>query len=178
VLMVKTSDRTAATSTLTRLDEVIANRYRFTVDAVDLGGVAVTRWSAPFDSLTLAHGWLAGDILFFTAGQGIAELVAPQPGRSLAQTTAFQATTGDAPRPNNGHFFIDLADLAKAENQLLLPPLPREGLFSVAGLEAMGVTATVLSDRQVRYDVTLNLKRGDRSPNPVDPQAGPSPPQP
>ncbi|MFM7221408.1 MAG: DUF3352 domain-containing protein [Nodosilinea sp.] len=178
VLMVKTSDRTAATSTLTRLDEVIANRYRFTVDAVDLGGVAVTQWSAPFDSLTLAHGWLAGDILFFTAGQGIAELVAPQPGRSLAQTTAFQATTGDAPRPNNGHFFIDLADLAKAENQLLLPPLPREGLFSVAGLEAMGVTATVLSDRQVRYDVTLNLKRGDRSPNPVDPQAGPSPPQP
>jgi hypothetical protein len=116
--------------------------------------------------------------LFFTAGQGIAELVAPQPGRSLAQTTAFQATTGDAPRPNNGHFFIDLADLAKADNQLLLPPLPREGLFSVAGLEAMGVTATVLSDRQVRYDVTLNLKRGDRSPNPADPQAVPSPPQP
>jgi hypothetical protein len=127
VLMVKTSDRTAATSTLTRLDEVIANRYRFTVDAVDLGGVAVTRWSAPFDSLTLAHGWLAGDILFFTAGQGIAELVAPQPGRSLAQTTAFQATTGDAPRPNNGHFFIDLADLAKADNQLLLPPHTQGG---------------------------------------------------
>jgi len=174
VLMVKASDRTAATSTLTRLDEVIANRYRFAIDAVDLGGVAVTRWTAPFDSLTLAHGWLAGDVLFFTAGQGIPELVAPQPGRSLAQTSAFQSTTGDAPRPNNGHFFIDLADLAKADNQLLLPPLPQEGLFSVAGLEAMGVTATVLSDRQVRYDISLNLKRGDRSPSPP----APLPPQP
>lgn len=178
VLMVKASDRTAAANTLARLDEVIANRYRFAVDGVDLGGVAATRWTAPFDSLTLAHGWLAGDVLFFTAGQGIAELVAPQPGRSLAQTAAFQSTTGDAPRPNNGHFFVDLADLAKADNQLLLPPLPREGLFSAAGLEAMGVTATVLSDHQVRYDVTLNLKRGDRSPNPTDPQAVPSPPQP
>ena len=178
VLMVKTSDRTAATSTLTRLDEVIANRYRFAVDAIDLGGVAVTRWTAPFDSLTLAHGWLAGDVLFFTVGQGIAELVAPQPGRTLAQTSVFQATTGDAPRPNNGHFFIDLVDLAKADNQLLLPPLPQEGLFSVAGLEAMGVTATVLSDRQVRYDISLNLKRGDRSPSPPDPQPIPSPPQP
>jgi hypothetical protein len=178
VLMVKSSDRTAATSTLARLDEVIANRYRFAVDTVDLGGVAVTRWTAPFDSLSLAHGWLAGDVVFLTAGQGIAELVAPRPSRSLAQMSAFQTTTGDAPRPNNGHFFVDLAGLAKADNQLLLPPLPSQGLFSVAGLEAMGVTATVLSDRQVRYDITLNLKRGDRSPNPTAPQLPPPVPQP
>ncbi|HZG40246.1 MAG TPA: DUF3352 domain-containing protein [Nodosilinea sp.] len=173
VLMVKTNDREAATATFEQLDAVMESRYRFAVDAVDIGGVPVTRWTAPFDSLVMAYGWLEGDIAFFTVGQGIADLVAPAPSRRLGENNLFQATTGEAPRPNNGHFFANLEALAGVENNLLLPPLPQAGLLSSEAIEAIGVTATVLSDRQVRYDVTAVLKRGDR-PGPL-PAAGDTP---
>lgn len=166
VLMVKTSDREAATATFEQLDQIMESRYRFSVDAVDLGGVPVTRWTAPFDSLVMAYGWLEGDIAFLTVGQGVAELVAPTPGRSLGENSLFQVTTGEAPRPNNGYFFLNLDALTGVENSLLLPPLPQEGLLSSEAIEAIGVTATVLSDRQVRYDITAALKRGDR-PGPL-----------
>lgn len=162
VLMVKASDRDAATATFNRLDEVMANRHRFEVETLDQGGITMTRWTAPFDSLTMTYGWLDGDVLFFTAGQGVEGLVAPRPNRPLATQPLFQSTTGDAPRPNNGHFFLNLRDLASVENSLLLPPLPAEGLLSAEAIEAIGVTATVLSDRQVRYDITAHLKRGNR----------------
>ena len=166
VLMVKTNDREAATATFAQLDQVMESRYRFTVEAGELDGVPVTRWTSPFDSLVMAHGWLEGDIAFFTVGEGIANLVAPAPRRSLGENSLFQATTGEAPRPNNGHFFVNLAALAEVENSLLLPPLPQAGLLSSEAVEAIGVTATVLSDRQVRYDITAALKRGAR-PGPL-----------
>ncbi|XGB43517.1 MAG: DUF3352 domain-containing protein [Nodosilinea sp. LVE1205-7] len=158
VLMVKASDRDAATASFNRLNQVMANRYRFTVDTSQIGGTDVTRWTSPFDALTLAYGWLQGDVLFLSVGQGIADLVVPRPQRSLAQDWAFQATTRDAPRPNNGHFFINLENLAKVQNNLLMPPLPAEGLFSAAVIRSLGVTATVMGDRQVRYDLNLDLK--------------------
>lgn len=166
VMMVKASDREAATAVFKQLDTVMESRYRFTLDPTDMGGAPVTRLTAPFDSLVMAHGWLEGDIAFFTVGQGIAELVAPSPGRSLAENGLFQATTGEAPRPNNGHFFANLEALTTVENSLLLPPLPQEGLLNSEAIEAIGVTATVLSDRQVRYDISATLKRGDR-PGPL-----------
>lgn len=178
VLMVKTSDREAATATFEQLDAVMESRYRFAVETADLGGVPVTRWTSPFDSLVMAHGWLDGDIAFFTLGQGIAEQVAPAPNRSLGENDLFQTTTGAAPRPNNGHFFINLEALIGVENNLLLPPLPQDGLLSSEAIEAIGVTATVLSDRQVRYDITAALKRGDRPgplPGGAEPQAVPTP---
>ncbi|WOD38499.1 DUF3352 domain-containing protein [Nodosilinea sp. E11] len=166
VLMVKTSDREAATATFAQLDAVMESRYRFTIDTTELGDVPVTRWTAPFDSLEMAHGWLQGDIAFFTVGTGVADLVAPSPGRTLGENALFQTTTGDAPRPNNGHFFLNLAAMTEVENNLLLPPLPQAGLLSAEAIEAIGVTATVLGDRQVRYDITVALKRGGR-PGPL-----------
>nr|WP_255523424.1 DUF3352 domain-containing protein [Nodosilinea sp. LEGE 06152] len=177
VLMVKASDREAATATFEQLDAVMTSRYRFAVDTVDMGGVPVTRWTAPFNSLEMAYGWLEGDIAFFTVGQGIANLVAPSPGRRLAENNSFQATTGEAPRPNNGHFFANLEALSEAENNLLLPPLPQEGLLGSEAIEAIGVTATVLSDRQVRYDMTAILKRGDRPGDLPSTEAAPVAPE-
>lgn len=177
VIMVKTSDREAATTALTRLDAVMADRYRFRVDRVDQDGVALTQWVAPFDSLTLSHGWLEGDVVFLAAGQGVPELIVPRPTRTLAASPAFQAATGRAPRPNNGHFFINLKAMGEVENSLLLPPVPTEGLISAAALESIGVTATVLGDRQVRYDIMATLQRGNR-PGPLPAPEGFDPAEP
>lgn len=177
VIMVKTSNREAATATLTRLDAVMADRYRFRVNQVEQGGVDLTQWVAPFDSLTLTHGWLEGDVVFLAAGQGVPDLIVPRPNRTLAATSAFQAATGRAPRPNNGHFFINLKAMGEVENSLLLPPVPTEGLISAAALESIGVTATVLGDRQVRYDIMATLQRGNR-PGPLPAPEGSAPADP
>ena len=174
VMMVKASDRDAATAALERLNAVMADRYRFTVETVDQEGVAVTQWTAPFGAVTLAHGWLEGDVVFLAAGQGVTDLVVPQPDRTLAASPAFQGATGQAPRPNNGHFFINLKDMIEVENSLLLPPVPTEGLISAAALESIGVTATVLNDRQVRYDIMATLQRGNR-PSPLPDPGGETP---
>lgn len=179
VMMIKASDRDAATATLERLNAVMADRYRFTVETIDQDGVALTQWTAPFNSLTLAHGWLEGDVVFLTAGQGMADLIVPSPSRTLASSSAFQSATGQAPRPNNGHFFINLREMMAVENSLLLPAVPTEGLISAAALESLGVTATVISDRQVRYDIMATLQRGSRpGPLPAPEGADPDVPEP
>lgn len=174
VMMVKASNREAATTALARLDAVMADRYRFQVETVDQNGVAMTQWVAPFESLTLAHGWLEGDVVFLTAGRGVTDLIVPRPNRTLASSSAFQAATGRAPRPNNGHFYINLKDMIAVEDSLLLPPVPTEGLISAAALESIGVTATVLNDRQVRYDIMATLQRGNR-PGPLPAPGGSAP---
>jgi hypothetical protein len=175
-VLVEASDLEAATATLDRLNTIMENRYRFAVDAVDLGGVAVTRWTSPFNSLSLSYGWLEGNVLFLTVGEGIADMLAPEPSKALDTNPLFQATTGAAPRPNNGHFFLNMAALAEAENSLLVPPLSEAGLVGTEAVEAIGVTATVLSDLQVQYDLEVALKRGSRPgplPSPLAP--GPTP---
>lgn len=106
VLMLKASDRQAAEATLAELNQVMESRYRFGVSATELGGVPVTRWTSPFDSLTMSYGWLEGDTVFLTLGETIDAAVAPKPKQPLAQSSLFQLTTGAAPRPNNGHFFL------------------------------------------------------------------------
>ncbi|MBE9135779.1 DUF3352 domain-containing protein [Nodosilinea sp. LEGE 07088] len=175
VLMVKSSDREAATEVFAQLDTLIERRYRFAVDPVEIDGLPATRWTHPFDALVVTHGWLDGDMAFLAVGANIAELVAPAPNRTLGENSLFQATTGEAPRPNNGHFFVNLDALTKVENSLLLPPLPQAGLLSSEAIEAIGVTATVISDRQVRYDITAALKRGDR-PGPLSAPDADQPP--
>lgn len=162
VLMVKASDRKAAGDAFARLDEVVKTRYRFGVKTEELGGVPVTRWTSPFEGLSLSHGWLEGDVAFLTLGTGVETAIAPRPKQPLAQDSLFQLTTGQAPRPNNGHFFIDLKELSQSQNNLLLPPLPENGVVASKAIEAIGVTATVLGERQVRYDLFVALPRGNR----------------
>lgn len=173
-ILIEVNDPKAATEAFDQLDTIMENRYRFAVDAIDRGGVAVTRWTSPFNGLTFSYGWLENDVLFFAVGEGIASLLAPKPAQPLSTNSLFQATTGGAPRPNNGHFFLNLTGLAEAENSLLLPPLPESGLITSDALQAIGVTATVLNDRQVQYDIEAALKRGSR-PGPLPSPLAPGP---
>ncbi|MBD2256416.1 DUF3352 domain-containing protein [Pseudanabaena sp. FACHB-2040] len=183
VLMLKASDRKAAETTLAQLNEVMETRYRYAVNTADLKGVAVTRWTSPFQSLAMSYGWLEGDVVFLSLGEGIESAIAPLPRQSLAQNSLFQLTTTQAPRVNNGHFFLNLKAMAEAQNNLLLPPLPQDGIIASQAVEGIGVTATALGERQVRYDLFVALNRGNRpgdlpqlkdaTPNP-DPDASPN----
>jgi hypothetical protein len=166
VALAQVSDRLAAEQAFAQLDDVVENRYRFTISDESAGDVELVRWTSPFESTMLSRGWLDSSIAFLALGVGTDEAIVPQPRRSLAQSPLFQLTTGDAPYPNNGYFFVNLAALTQTENNLFVPDLPVEDQGLLTAIEALGVTATVLDEQHLRYDLYLVLKRGNR-PGPL-----------
>jgi len=164
--LVEVSDREAAERAFERLDQVMINRYRFQVDSLDLSDQPVTRWTTPYQSLQMNHGWLADSVAFFTVGAGVAETLLPTPEVSLAATEPFERAFRQSPQVNNGHFFVDFERLRQSSDNLLLPSLPADGLIGSGAIQAIGVTATVASPRRIRYDLYVGLERGPR-PGPL-----------
>ncbi|WP_160299495.1 DUF3352 domain-containing protein [Leptolyngbya iicbica] len=172
VALAQVSDRLAAEQAFAQLDDVVENRYRFTISDESAGEVELVRWTSPFESTMLSRGWLDSSIAFLALGVGTDETIVPQPRRSLAQSPLFQLTTGDAPYPNNGYFFVNLKALTQTEGNLFVPDLPVENQGVLKAIEALGVTATVLDEQRLRYDLYLVLTRGNRpGPLPSSPAA-------
>jgi hypothetical protein len=166
ITLVQVSDRPQAEQAFARLDEVVENRYRFTISDEPEGDVELVRWTSPFESTMLSRGWLDSSIAFLALGAGTDEAIVPKPRRSLAKSPLFQLTTGDAPYPNNGYFFVNLKALTQTEGNLFVPDLPVENQSLLQAIEAIGVTATVLDEQRLRYDLYLVLTRGSR-PGPL-----------
>ncbi|HEY9888141.1 MAG TPA: DUF3352 domain-containing protein, partial [Candidatus Obscuribacterales bacterium] len=175
VTLMQVSDRPLAEQTFAQLDEVVANRYRFTITDEPEGDIDLVKWTSPFESMALSRGWLDSNIAFLTVGLGTDGAIVPKPRRSLAQLPLFQLTTGDAPYPNNGYFFVNVAALSQTDNSLFLPTLPLENQGVLRAIDALGVTATVLDAQRLRYDLYLALKRGNR-PGPLPNTAAESDP--
>jgi len=160
VMMVQTNDRQLAESAWEQLDDVMASRYRYEVTTNEFEGGSVTQWLSPFEGVQFSHGWLPGNVTFFAIGEGAAEAIAPQPNRSLAEIRDFQTLTSEAPRPNNGHFYLDLAQINElGGNVFPLPDLPAEG--AQAAIDAIGLTSTV-GDRTMDYDLYIKLSKGSK----------------
>ncbi|MEM6433036.1 MAG: hypothetical protein AAF773_04140, partial [Cyanobacteria bacterium P01_D01_bin.115] len=73
---------------------------------------------------------------------------------------------------------VNLEALSQTENNLFLPDLSIENQGFLKAMQAIGVTATVLDEQRLRYDLYLALKRGNR-PGPLpssasEPDAEPS----
>ncbi len=166
VTMMQVSDRPAAERTFLQLDEVVENRYRFTIQEAPAGDVEMVRWTSPFESTTLSRGWLDSSIAFLTVGRDTEDAIVPKPRRSLARSPLFQLTTGDAPYLNSGHFYINLDALSQQSDNLFVPTLPIENQGVLRAIEALGVTASVMDPQRLRYDLYLVLKRGNR-PGPL-----------
>lgn len=164
LLLVQTSDRKTAESVWAQLDDVMVSRYRFKVETREFEGGSLTQWVSPFQGLQFSHGWLPGNITFFAVGEGAAEAIAPAANKpiaagnqSLAETRLFQTLTDKAPQPNNGHFFIDLAQINALQGVFPLPQLSPEG--PSAAIQAVGLTATV-DGRAMDYDLYVKLAKG------------------
>jgi hypothetical protein len=166
VTLVQVSDRPLAEQTFAQLDEVVESRYRFTITDEPEGDIELVKWTSPFESTTLTRGWLDSGIAFLTVGTKTDEAIVPKPRRSLARAPLFQLTTGDAPYPNNGHFYINFEALNQTNENLFLPTLPVENQGILRAIDALGVTATILDEQRLRYDLYLALKRGNR-PGPL-----------
>jgi hypothetical protein len=176
VAMAQVSDRRAAEATWEKLDQAMASRQKYQVEAGKFNNEAVVNWSDPITGTTVTHGWLDRNIAFLSLGSPVTGTILPQPQTPLAKDGFFnQATlTADQSQPTdvNGYFFVNF------ERILSLPTLPpllqwinayRDWLEGVRGI---GLSAVPSSDRISQFDVMVLLKQGN-SPAPL-----PSPAQP
>ena len=163
LLLVKTNDRQAAESVWAQLDDVMSSRYRYQVETDEFEGGRITQWISPFQGVQFSHGWLPGNVAFFSVGSGAAEAIAPKPNQSLADNRLFQTLTSKAPSPNNGHFYINLAQINTLEGVFPLPQLSQGG--ATAAIESIGLTTT-LNGRTMNYDLYVELAKG-ASPDPL-----------
>ncbi len=164
LIMVQTNDRKLAESAWAQLDDVMTSRYRYQVETRRFEGGSITQWISPFQGVKFSHGWLPGNVAFFAVGEGAAEAIAPSPTRSLSAAPLFQTLNGQTLTPNNGHFYIDLAQINALEGNLFpLPQLSPEG--PTAAIEAIGLTSTV-ADRTMDYDLYIKLAKGAK-PKPL-----------
>lgn len=181
VFMVQASDRKRADQTLTQLSETLASQYRFQVEEASLGGQPIVNWISPFGALTVSQGWLENNIAFFAFGKAAANQIVPTPSSPLADSRLFEAVTAGSPEPNNGHFFVALDPLLNAQQNLPLPALPPQSQSIAQAIQAIGVTAAIQDARTIRYDIQVELQKGDRpgalpSPKPAgQPEPSPSP---
>ncbi|MGB3300440.1 MAG: DUF3352 domain-containing protein [Phormidesmis sp.] len=172
MMMVQTNDRQTAELAWAQLDDVMASRYRYRVETTEFEGGSTTKWISPFQGVQFSHGWLPGNVAFFAVGDGAAEQVTPAPKRPLAANRLFQTLTSQAPEPNNGHFYLDLAKINALKGGVFpLPELPEEGVTSA--IQAIGLTVTVgdgkaapQENRTMDYDLYVKLAKAAK-PEPL-----------
>ena len=179
MMLVQVSDRRAAEQTLTKLDQVMKDRYQFQVSQSDTG---VVKWVSQFTALSATHGWLDGNVLYLAIGPGVSSLVAPAAGKTLAEADLFRKATATNLPANNGHFFLNVEPLAN-NTSLPLPILPTENRAVLRAIRAIGVTSTVQDGRTFRFDTQVLLQKSEAddavplpSPSPTaSPSIDPSP---
>jgi hypothetical protein len=163
LMMVQVSDRTAAEATWKQLDEVVKSRYRYQVEETVLADQPVTQWISPFQGIQMSHGWLEGNVAFWGIGASIPDAIAPRPRPSLMESSLFQSLTANAPRPNNGNFFIDLQKINALQGSLPVPQLTPGNQAITAVIQALGVTAAIYDERSILYDLHLKLAKNART---------------
>lgn len=166
VALMQVSDRSQAEQVFNQLDTVVSDRYRFSIVNEPMGGTELIKWISPFQSTTISRGWLESSVAFLTIGATTENAIIPKPRRSLAKAPLFQLTTGDAPYPNNGYFYLNLEALSHTQNNLFIPNLSFENQGFLRAVQALGVTSTVIDNHRLRYDLYLALTRGNR-PGPL-----------
>lgn len=176
VLLVETSDRSAAETAFQRLDGVMRSKYQFQVQQTQVDGQPLINWIAPFGTLTATHGWLNENVAFFALGAPVAERLLPQPATTLAGSEQFQQTVPTELKPYNGQFFLNVEPTLKT---LPLPQLFTGQQTLLAAMRSLGVTTAVSDQRSIRYDIFIALKQvaeSETSPSLGDrPQISPTP---
>ncbi|HEY9596093.1 MAG TPA: DUF3352 domain-containing protein [Cyanophyceae cyanobacterium] len=178
VFMIQASDRSRAQAALQKLDQVMASRYRFSIEQTQLGGQPVINWTSPLGGVSATHGWLDGNVVFFTLGAPIASTMVPQPPTTLPQTPLFQQVVPTRPNPNNGQFFLDVERTIN-KGTLNLPQLlsPEQRMVANA-IRAIGLTGAISDKRSTRFNLFVQMKTTVTptiTPTPATPTTTPTP---
>ncbi len=164
VFMVQAKDADKAKKAFQEIDKVISSQYQFKIQETQVAGKPVTNWIAPYGTLTATHGWLEGNVAFFTLGAPLAEKIIPQPSVNLASTEQFQKAVPSELSPSNGQFFLNINRTFK---NLPLPQIIPNQPIVLEAVRSIGVTTAVRSRHSVRYDIFVALnKAGNPKPLP------------
>ncbi len=174
LLLVQASDRRAAEDTFKKLDQTMAEKYKFKVEDAKIGNQPVTNWTLAAGGPAITHGWLDGNIAFLNVGAPVATTIIPRPAKPLAESDIFRQTVPTGLSPHNGHFFVNMD--AVSANKLPLLQLPPGNRDFFAAIKAIGVTAAISDDRTTRYDAFVTLPQGSQpGPLPAPKAASESP---
>ncbi|GAX36346.1 DUF3352 domain-containing protein [Nodularia sp. NIES-3585] len=158
-LVLETSDRSTATATLSKLDN-LAKTQRLNVAQRNIGGKDVTEWQIPGQGALLSHGWLNQDTVFLAVGGSVAEAIATNNTPKLDSSDTFKAVTGSLQKPNAGYFYIDAEKTASLVNRFMAQtqPLPPEANTVLSIIHGFGVTLTSSDKSTSELEMLLALK--------------------
>lgn len=159
-VLVKASDRNKADQSFKKLDTALRDRHNFLVAETKVGNRLVTTWKVPPNLPLASHGWLDGDVAFFTFGAPIAKRIVTPDNATLVNADLFKATDKTSLSSNSGHFFADLQRTATLmKNSPLLPKLSPATSQYIQAMDGIGVTSSIQNSWSTRYDLFLKLKR-------------------
>ena len=166
LLMFQTSNRAGAESLLKKFDDFAAKNGA-KVGQKDIGGVAVTEWSAPEPGpgAIISHGWNQKDTFFITLSP-IVSLLVPKPAIALDADPAFKAIVSTLPTSNVGYFYIDV-DKTWSIYQSLLPAaekekFPADAKAWIESVRGFAVTAAYPNQETAEVEAILALKKGGK----------------
>ncbi len=158
LLMLKPSDRSAATATFQKLDQAMASRYQFQVAPANTKNTDVVNWSSPIGGVNATHGWLSDNLAFLALGTPVTDQFLPRPAVPLANNKQFQQVMKSEISPYNGQFFINLDQMQQSQRSLL-PQLAPTAQSILSGINAIGLTSNASSNTTNRFDLSVSLKQ-------------------
>jgi hypothetical protein len=90
LLMFQPTDRSAAETTFSKLDRVMADRYQFKIASANIKNTDVVNWSSPINGVNATHGWLTSNLAFMSLGTPITDQFLPQSANNLNNNNQFQ----------------------------------------------------------------------------------------
>ncbi|WP_055073758.1 DUF3352 domain-containing protein [Pseudanabaena sp. 'Roaring Creek'] len=165
LLLIQTTKRAAGESLLTKLDDFVAKNGG-KVSKKDVGGVAVTEWSAPgAPGAIVSHGWSQQDVVFLTASP-IVSLFVPKPTAAIDGDATFKSVISTLPTSNVGYFYID-ADKTWNIVQAFMPAAekaktPPEAKALIESIRGLAITANYPSQDTASVEAILALKKGGK----------------
>jgi hypothetical protein len=160
LFMVQASDRRAAEATFKKLDQTMADKYKFKVESAKIGNQPVSNWTLASGGPAITHGWLDNNVAFINLLAPVATTLIPRPAKPLAESDLFRSTVPTQLNPNNGNFFVNMDAVNAQKLPLLQLPPGNRDLF--AAIKAIGVTAAVSDERTTRYDVFVTLQQANK----------------
>ena len=157
-MMVQASDRRAAEKALTQLDETMGRKYNFKIESNKIANQDVVLWKMPNGEISVTRGWLDNNIAFLTLGGPVATTFLPRPANPLTNQPMFRQVI-DEKAAKNGEVFIDLEKAATYKDLPLLRS-PLSNLLWTEAIRSIGITMVNTSDRTIRYDAVVLLKKG------------------
>lgn len=164
LLLLQTSNRAAGESLLKKLDGFISQNGG-QVATKDVGGVAVTEWTAPGAGAVVSHGWGQQDTMFITVSP-IVSLFIPKPASAIDADATFKSIVSTLPSNNVGYFYVDV-DRTWNVIQTFIPPaekesIPAEAKALIQSIRGLAITGAYPNQETAEFEALLALKKGGK----------------